>query len=114
KDRARRHTELPLEQAREVRLVGEAIAERDVRQARAGLFEESIRSLESKREDVLMRRTADRPPEGSHEVRRTQSCLARQLIDRDAFVESRIDELEDALPNHRRQSTAQSRNARFG
>ena len=61
-----------------------------------------------------MRRTADRPPEGSHEVRRTQPCFARQLIDRDAFVESRIDELEDALPNHRRQSTAQSRNARFG
>jgi hypothetical protein len=40
-------------------------------------------------------------------------ALARQLIDRDAFLESRIDELEDALPNHRRQSTAHSRHERL-
>ena len=75
------------------------------------MLEEPTRALESQREDVLVRWTPDRLLEGAHEIRRTQLGLARQLLDRDTAIETGIDELEDARPRCRRQSSACSRSA---
>jgi len=58
----RRRTECPFEAAREMRLIGEARALRDVRQAEMCRLEQAARAREAQREQVLMRRATQSTP----------------------------------------------------
>lgn len=68
-DRPWRDPEVPFEESGEMRLIGEARAQRDVREARIRLIEESACTIQPEREDVLVWWTPDGLPERTHEMR---------------------------------------------
>ena len=103
---AGRDAELPLEQAGEVRLVGEAGAGGDVGEGGVRRLEESPSTLEAQRHQMLVRRAAHRLLERAREMCERESGLAREDVERELSVRLRIHQLEHATPNDRREAAA--------
>src|SRR5438046_4603969 len=89
-----------------MRLIGEARALRDVRQAGFATLEQSPRALQAERQEVLMRSAAQRFLEGAREVRRREADLSGEHADRQPGAETRIDQLEHAPLGRGRQPSA--------
>jgi hypothetical protein len=69
-------------------LVGEAGAVRDIRENRFRRIEQPSRVLETKREQIAMRRLTHRLPKCAREVSRRESDFARQIFDRDPELQT--------------------------
>src|SRR3954451_24071274 len=94
---ARRDAELPLEETREVRLVGEAGPHRHVGERRSRGLEQAPSTLEPQSHEMLMRRAADRFLECAREVRERESRLTREDVECQLAVGLCVHQLEDAL-----------------
>jgi hypothetical protein len=103
---ARRDTELPLEQASEVRLIGEAGAQGDVGEGGTRRVEETPGTLEAQRHQMLVRRAAHRLLERAREMCQRESGLAREDVERELSVRLRIHQLEHTSSNDRREAAA--------
>ena len=95
---------MPLEESREVRLIGEAGPQRNIGERGVGGVEQATRALEPKREQMLMWRSSDRLLEGTREMRWRQSRDASEGVDREMRVWLCIHHFEDATPNGWRES----------
>ena len=113
-ERARRDAELPLEQAGEVRLVGEAGTERDVGERGVRRLEESSRTLEAQRHQMLVRRAAHRLLERAREMCEREPRFAREHVEGELPVRLRVHQLEHASSDDRRESAARRLGAMLG
>jgi hypothetical protein len=94
--RAGSQAKLTLEEAGEMRLVGETGAQGDVGQRRVRRVEQAARALEAKREQVLMWCTPGSLTESTGEVRGGETDFARQRFYRQARIELCVHQLERA------------------
>src|ERR1051326_4157639 len=101
KNSSRGDAEPSLEKAREVRLVGESGAERDLGERGVGGVEQTAGAVESEGEQVLVRCPANGLLERAREMRRRQACLTSQEIDRQRRRDTSFHELGEAAPDGR-------------
>ena len=103
---AGRDAELALEETREVRLVGEAGAHRDVGERDTRALEQASGALEAQRHQMLVRRAAHRLLERAREMCERESRLAGEDVERELSVRLRVHQLEHATSNDRREAAA--------
>ena len=113
-ERAGCDAELPLEEASEVRLIGETGAGRDLREGDIRGVEETPGTLEAQRHQMLVRRAAHRLLERAREMCQRESGLPREDVERELAVRLRIHQLEHATSDDRRESAARRLGAMLG
>jgi hypothetical protein len=103
---------MPLEESREMRLIGEARLERHGGQCRLGRTEQTASPLEPEHQKVLMRCAPDGFPERSREVRRREAGLAREKVHREPRVGLTFHQLEHAAPDAGRETAPRAKRRR--